>query len=67
MEGIHMRIRQFSFLLSSIALLLVCVQPALAQRGKLIVRANPREAYIYADGEPVVEAGHYVTLPRGRA
>ncbi len=61
-----MRARQFSFLLSSIALLIVCVQPALAQRGKLIVRANPREAYIYADGEPVVEArGHYVTLPAG--
>jgi outer membrane protein OmpA-like peptidoglycan-associated protein len=66
MEGTQMRIRQFSLLLSPIVLLLMCVQPVLAQRGKLIVRANPREAYIYADGEPVVEArGHYVTLPAG--
>ena len=56
----------FSFLLSSVALLLICVQPVMAQRGKLIVRVNPRETYIYADGKPVVEAkGHYVILPAG--
>ena len=63
-----MRIRQLCFLLSSVALLLICVQPALAQGGKLIVRANPPEAYIYADGKPIVEAkGHYLCAHRGRA
>ena len=62
-----MRIRQLSYFLSGIvALLLVCVQPVMAQRGKLIVHVNPREAYIYADGKPVVEArGHYVALTAG--
>jgi len=61
-----MKIRHLSFLLSTAVLLLVCVQPVMAQRGKLIVRVSPRETYIYADGKPVVEAnGHYVTLPAG--
>ncbi len=60
-----MRIRQFSFLLSSAVLLLICAQPVMAQRGKLIVRVNPREAFIYADGKPVVEARHSVTLDAG--
>jgi len=61
-----MRIRQISFLLSTVVLLLICVQPALAQSGKLTVHVNPRETYIYADGKPVSEArGHHVTLPAG--
>jgi outer membrane protein OmpA-like peptidoglycan-associated protein len=65
MEETHMRIRQFSFLLSTAVLLLICAQPVMAQRGKLIVRVNPREAYIFADGKPVVEARHSVTLDAG--
>ena len=62
-----MRTRQLSYFLSCmVALLLVSVQPVMAQGGKLIVRVNPREAYIYADGKPVVEArGHHVALPAG--
>ena len=61
-----MRARQFSFLLSTVALLLIFVQPIMAQRGKLIVRVSPRETYIYSDGKPIVEArGHYVLLPAG--
>jgi outer membrane protein OmpA-like peptidoglycan-associated protein len=61
-----MRIRQLSFLLSTVVLLLIYVQPVMAQRGRLIVRVNPRETYIYADGKPVVEArNHFVTLPAG--
>jgi len=61
-----MRVRHFNFLLSALIPLLVCVQPVMAQRGKLVVRVNPREAYIYADGSPVVDAkGHFVTLPAG--
>ena len=56
------------FFASVAALLLICVQPVMAQSGKLKVHVNPREAYIYADGKPVVEARkspHY--SPRGRA
>jgi outer membrane protein OmpA-like peptidoglycan-associated protein len=61
-----MRIRQLSFSLSMIVVLLICVQPVMAQTGKLVVHANPREAFIYADGKPVAEArGHHVTLSAG--
>ena len=62
-----MHVRHLSYFLSGIvALLLVSVQPVVAQGGKLIVHANPREAYIYADGKPIVEArGHHVALPAG--
>ena len=61
-----MRVRQFGFLLSSVILLLIFVQPAMAQSGKLIVRSNPPQAYIYVDGQPVVDAkGHHVCLTPG--
>ncbi len=61
-----MRFRQFSFLFSMLMGLFACVQPVMAQRGKLVVVVNPREAYIYADGKPVVEANnHFVTLEAG--
>lgn len=61
-----MRIRRLSLFLSTVALFLACVHPVLAQTGKLIVRSNPREAYIYADGHPMIEArGHYVRLSAG--
>ena len=54
------------FFASVAALLLICVQPVMAQSGKLKVHVNPREAYIYADGKPVVEArNHSITLPAG--
>jgi len=62
-----MRVRHLSYFLSCVvALVLVSVQPVMAQGGKLIVRANPRETYIYADGKPVAEArGHHLALPAG--
>lgn len=61
-----MRIRLLSFLLCAIALLLLQPQPAMAQRGSLIVRVTPPETYIYADGEPTLESkGHYITLTPG--
>jgi len=61
-----MRIRQISFLLSSVLLLLASVQPVQAQVGKLIVRAHPREAYIYVDGAAIVDSeGHHVCLTAG--
>ncbi len=61
-----MRVLKLSFPLCTFALLLACVQPLMAQTGKLVVHVNPREAYIYADGKPVLEArGHHVTLSAG--
>ena len=61
-----MRMRQLRFLLSMVPLSLFFVQPVMAQRGSLIVHVNPREAYIYADGQPMVEArNHYVSLAPG--
>src|SRR5579872_3935266 len=62
-----MRFRQLSIHVSAVALLLVTVQPLLAgDRGSLIVRVNPPETYIYADGQPVYwSKGHYVTLLPG--
>jgi outer membrane protein OmpA-like peptidoglycan-associated protein/plastocyanin len=63
-----MRIRQLSVLVTLIALLLVCIQPAVAKsnRGFLIVHVTPPETYIYSEGEPVVESErHYIILPAG--
>jgi len=63
-----MRVRQLSLPALSALLLLICGRPVMAgdARGKLLVHADPREAYVYADGEPVVEAkAHYVTLTAG--
>ncbi len=40
-----------------IALALVCsVPPALAQNGKLVVKATPRQAYVFVDGKAIHEA-----------
>jgi len=64
-----MRVRQVSLLVSWVAWLLICVQPAWAKsdRGYLIVHVSPPQTYIYADGEPVVEAhGHYIILSAGQ-
>ena len=61
-----MRIRHLSFLLSAAVLLLICGQPVMAQTGKLVVHATPPQAYIYVDGEPIVDAkGHHVCLTAG--
>jgi outer membrane protein OmpA-like peptidoglycan-associated protein len=58
-----MRVRQLSYLLSATAaLLLFSVQPLMAQRGRLVVRVVPREAYIFADGIPVVDANHHFVV-----
>ena len=62
-----MRNRNLGMLILGVALLLICVHPAMAKsRGYLIVHVNPPETYIYADGEPVVESkGHYIILTPG--
>jgi len=50
----------------AVALLLIGTQPMMAgDTGKLIVKVHPREAFIYADGKPVVDARHWVSLPAG--
>ncbi len=55
-----------SRLLPFLATLLLIAQPVQAQMGSLIVRVTPRETYIYADGQPLLESkGHYVTLSPG--
>ena len=62
-----MRNRNLGMLILGVALLLICVHPAMAKsRGYLIVHVSPPETYIYADGEPVVESkGHYIILTPG--
>jgi outer membrane protein OmpA-like peptidoglycan-associated protein len=62
-----MQIRHPSnFFLAMAVLMLIGVQPVLAQRGNLVVHAQPRQAFIYADGEPVVDAdGHRICLTAG--
>ncbi len=61
-----MRIRHFSFFLSAVVLLMICVQPVKAQTGKLAVHANPRQAYIYVDGAPVADTGgHHFCVTAG--
>jgi outer membrane protein OmpA-like peptidoglycan-associated protein len=62
-----MRVRHLSFsIMATAALLLFSVQPLMAQTGKLVVHATPREAYIFADGKPFIEANHHsVVLAAG--
>jgi len=62
-----MQKRNLGMLILGIALLLICVHPAMAKdKGYLIVHVNPAETYIYADGEPVVESNrHYIILSPG--
>jgi hypothetical protein len=60
--------RKVSLLISFVALL-VWVQPAAAKvyEGHLVVHSNPKQAYVYADGEPVVESlGHFIRLSPGQ-
>jgi hypothetical protein len=50
-------------LLSALAvLLLISTQSAKAQQGKLIVRTVPAQAFIYADGNPMVDAAHHFLI-----
>jgi len=63
-----MRNRNLSLLISLVTLL-VCVQPVVAKvyQGHLVVHCYPKQAYVYADGEPVVESlGHYISLSPGQ-
>ena len=59
-----MRVRQLT-LLASLMTLLLCSShlAAASDRGSLIVRSNPKDAYVYADGEPVVLGQRVTTLP----
>jgi outer membrane protein OmpA-like peptidoglycan-associated protein len=62
-----MRKSKVGILLSALAvLLLIGTQPAKAQKGKLVVHTEPHQAFLYADGNPMVDAAnHYLTLSPG--
>jgi hypothetical protein len=57
-----------AFLISvlGVLVLLACVLPASAQEGKLKVRANPREAYIFVDGQAMRDARGAARLSSGQ-
>lgn len=63
-----MSVRQGSLAVLSIAVMLCCAYPTVAQdRGSLIVRVSPKDTYVYADGEPLYwSKGHYFTLTAGQ-
>ncbi|MGA2983930.1 MAG: hypothetical protein ABSG32_08945 [Terriglobia bacterium] len=62
-----MRVRQVSLLVSLVALVLMGAQPGKAEKeGHLVIHVTPNIAYVYADGEPVVESyGHFIRLSPG--
>lgn len=62
-----MRVRELSLWISLVALLLGCIQPAIASnQGDLIVRVHPKDTYVYADGQPLYwSKGHYFALAPG--
>jgi hypothetical protein len=62
-----MRVRHLSLLIAWVALVLICAQLGMAVKdGHLVVHVYPKQAYVYADGEPIVESlGHFITLSPG--
>jgi outer membrane protein OmpA-like peptidoglycan-associated protein len=62
-----MRKSKISILLSALAvLLLIGTQSAKAQVGRLVVHTVPPQAFVYADGNPMVDAAHhFLILPPG--
>ena len=58
-----MRKSKISILLSAVAvLLLISTQSAKAEQGKLIVHTVPAQAFVYADGNPMVDAAHHFLI-----
>ena len=58
-----MRKSKISILLSALAvLLLISTQSAKAQVGKLVVHTVPAQAFVYADGNPMVDAAHHFLI-----
>ena len=49
-----------------VLVLLACVLSASAQEGKLKVRANPREAYLFVDGQAMRDARSAARLSSGQ-
>jgi len=62
-----MRTRKLSIFLSALAvLLLISVQSTKAQTGRLVIHVVPGQAYVFADGNPVVDVDHhYLFLSAG--
>ena len=63
-----MRKSTIRILLSALAVLvLIGTQSAKAQEGKLVVHTVPAQAFVYADGNPMVDAAHhFLVLPAGQ-
>ncbi len=58
-----MRKSKISILLSVLAvLLLIGTQSAKAQEGRLVVHTVPAQAFVYADGNPMVDAAHHFLI-----
>ncbi len=62
-----MHMRRFSIFLSALAvLLLISAQSTKAQTGRLLIHVIPGQAYVFADGNPVVDVDHhYLFLSAG--
>jgi outer membrane protein OmpA-like peptidoglycan-associated protein len=54
---------KISILLSALAvLLLIGMQSAKAEEGHVVVHTNPAQAFVYADGNPMVDAAHHFLI-----
>ncbi len=58
-----MRKSKIGILLSALAvLLLIGTQSARAQEGRLVIHTVPAQAFVYADGNPMVDAAHHFLI-----
>jgi hypothetical protein len=58
-----MRSRRLNYSLLAMAILaFISVHPLMAQSGRLTVRVVPQQAYIFVDGNPVVDADHHFVI-----
>ena len=63
-----MRLRQLTLVVSLVALVFIGGRPGMSveKEGHLVIHAYPKQAYVYADGEPIVESlGHFIRLSPG--
>jgi outer membrane protein OmpA-like peptidoglycan-associated protein len=55
----------YRWMASLILFALTAASPLLAQEGKLIVHATPKQAYVFVDGHALGQAGHALKLSSG--
>src|SRR5579864_7125417 len=68
MGRLQMRFRHLGSMISWTALAFFCTLPLMAveKEGHLKIHCYPKQAYVYADGEPIVESlGHFISLSPG--